>query len=370
MKTAAKAYIGLGSNLGEREKVIRQAAEYLRKSHEILSIRLSSLSRWPALGCPEQPEYLNAAAEIVTTASARRLLELLQETEKHFGRQRNHRWEARTLDLDLLLYENLVLDEPDLTIPHPQMHLRSFVLNGLLELNPHLCCPRLKRPLRVLADRLNHSNYVLEPARFQLISIGGLIGVGKSTLAERLAPALGGRLIREEYDKNPFLEKVYSGQTNLALDSELFFLNSSVTQLQRDGNPCEGLAVSDYVFFKSLIYARQWLDEESLARYRRIYDSVIQQVQQPVLVLYLQDTAADCLARIRRRRRPFEQGIKLDFLESQQRMYEEILAGWTICPVIRLDASECVRPEQIPPLAKEVSYYLAGKCYGNSNHHF
>lgn len=361
MRRIVKAYIGLGSNLGDREQTIRQAAECLRRHPHISSLRLSSLTCWPALGNPAQSDYLNAAAEIETSLSCRQLLQVLQETENRFGRQRNGRWDARTLDLDLLFYDNLVLEEPDLVVPHPQMHLRSFVLQGLLELNPDLGCPRLKRPLRELARRLNRSNFALDPARPQLVSIGGLIGVGKSTLAERLAAALEARLIKEEYDKNPFLDKVYHGQTHLALDSELFFLGSSASQLRTDGPLRQGVAVSDYVFFKALIYARQWLDPDALQQYMQVYESVANQVHTPVLVIYLEDTVENCLERIRRRCRPYEQGIDAAFLQTQQKAYEELLSAWTGCPVMRLDASECAHPQQIPPLAKEISYYLAGE---------
>jgi len=361
MSGAVKAYVGLGSNLGDREQTIRRAAQYLQQQDGVLSLRLSSLTRWPALGDSEQAEYLNAAAEVVTTLSCRRLFDLLRQTEPRFGRQRNGRWEPRTLDLDLLLYDTLLLEEPDLVVPHSQMHLRSFVLKGLLELNPDLVCPRLRRPLRVLAQRLNGGNFALDPGRLQLISIGGLIGVGKSTLAERLARVFSAHLLKEEYDKNPFLEKVYHGQSHLALDSELFFLGSSASQLRKDGKLRQGIAVSDYVFFKALIYARQWLDSDALSQYMQVYESVANQVHTPVLVIFLEDTVSNCLERIRCRNRPYEQGIDASFLEAQRNGYEEILARWTACPVIRLNAAECVHPEQILPLAKEISYYLAGE---------
>lgn len=370
MNSAVKAYVGLGSNLGDREQTIRRAAQYLQQQSGVLSLRLSSLTSWPALGGSDQADYLNAAAEIVTTFSCRQLFALLRETENRFGRRRNGRWEPRTLDLDLLLYNNLVLDEPDLIVPHSQMHLRSFVLKGLVELNPDLVCPRMHRPLRLLAQRLNGGNFALEPGRLQLISIGGLIGVGKSTLAERLAGVLDAHLFKEEYDKNPFLEKVYHGQSHLALDSELFFLGSSASQLRKDGKLRQGIAVSDYVFFKALIYAQQWLDSDALSQYMQVYESVANQVHTPVLVIFLEDTVSNCLDRIRRRCRPYEQVIDGSFLESQREGYEKILAGWTACPVIRLHASECAVPEQIPSLANEISYYLAGENYGSHHDHF
>ena len=361
MEGPVNAYVGLGSNLGDREKTLRAAVESLRAQPRIVSVRAGSVIESDPLGPGEQPKYLNAAAEVVTTALPYQLLEILQEIEDQFGRRRDEKWGPRTLDLDLLLYEDAVLDEPDLILPHPQMHLRSFVLQGMAELNPELRHPRLGRTMRELLERLNGGNYRLDSKRLQLISVAGLIGVGKTTLAERLAAALGGTMIREEYDKNPFLEKVYEGQKDLALDSELFFLSSSATQLRKDRKRKGGIFVSDYAFVKALMYARQWLEPKQLDRYMQMYESVEQQVHPPVLMVFLQDTPEHCLERIHRRQRPYEQKIEPSFLEFQNRAYDEMFSRWKTCPVIRVKAEECVQPEQVEKLAKEVSYYLAGE---------
>jgi 2-amino-4-hydroxy-6-hydroxymethyldihydropteridine diphosphokinase len=361
MDGPVKAYIGLGSNLGDRENTMRQALAYLKDQPRIHSVRAGSFIQTPALGPGEQPDYLNATAEVVTTALPYQLLYILQDTEDHFGRQRKEKWGPRTLDLDLLLYEDVVLDEPDLILPHPQMHLRSFVLRGMVELNPEMKHPLLNRTMRELAERLNGCDFAPDPDHLQLISVTGLIGVGKTTLAQRLAEALEGTLIREEYDKNPYLDKVYEGQSDLALDSELFFLSSSATQLRKDRKRQGGIYVSDYAFAKALMYARQWLSPAQLQQYMQMYDAVIRQVHPPVLIIFLQDTVQHCLERIRRRQRPYEQGIEPSFLEFQQRAYEEMFARWKTCPVIRLKAEDCFHPQQVQKLAEEVSFYLAGQ---------
>lgn len=356
-----KAYIGLGSNLGEREKTLHEALAHLETRPQILSIRAGTIYQTQALCPQEQPDYLNTVAEIATTEQPKQLLNLLLETEERFGRIRRKTWEPRTLDLDLLLYEDVILDEPDLVLPHPQMHLRSFVLRGMMQLNSELKHPLLNRTMHQLAERLNGCDFFLDSDRLQLVSVAGLIGVGKTTLAQRLSEALGGKLIREEYDKNPYLGKVYEGQKDLALDSELFFLSSSATQLRKDRRQRGGIFVSDYAFAKALIYARKWLNTVQLQQYMQMYDSVIQQVHPPVLLIFLQDTVEHCLQRIHQRQRPYEQGIQTEFLESQLRAYEEMFSNWKTCPIIRLKAEDCFHPEQVRTLAQEVSFYLAGQ---------
>ncbi len=361
MDQPVTAYIGLGSNLGNREETLLSALRDLQGHPEIVSVRSGSICQSPPLGAIPQPPYLNAVAEIQTVAPPRRLLDILREIEDHFGRTRQEANGPRTLDLDLLLHGESVVDGADLTLPHPRMHLRSFVLSGMAELNPDLKHPVLRRTMRHLLDRLNGESFSLDSSRLQLISVAGLIGVGKTTLAERLAEALGGKLIREEYDKNPFLEKVYDGQADLALDSELFFLSSSATQLRKDRKRKGGIYVSDYAFIKALLYARLWLSPGQLVQYMQMFDSVCRQVHPPVLMIFIEDTAEHCLQRIHQRQRPYEQGIEPGFLEIQKNAYEEMFSGWNTCPLIRIDAAACRDRSQVRDLAAEVTYYLAGQ---------
>jgi 2-amino-4-hydroxy-6-hydroxymethyldihydropteridine diphosphokinase len=133
-----KAYVGLGSNLGDREATIRAALESLAQVPETLLVRVSSLYDTEPVGEAEQPNFLNAVAELDTELPPRQLLWNLQLIEKRFGRVRTQRWGPRTLDLDLLLYGSLVVEEPDLRVPHPELLQRAFVLVPLVELDPLL----------------------------------------------------------------------------------------------------------------------------------------------------------------------------------------------------------------------------------------
>jgi len=137
-----KAFIGLGSNLGDRETMIRMALDDLARMPSTQLIRASSLYDSEPVGEVEQPNFLNAVAMIETAMTPRQLLWNLLLIEKRLGRVRpQQRWGPRTIDLDLLLYDRLILDEPDLKVPHPEMTRRSFVLVPLVELEPLLVHP-------------------------------------------------------------------------------------------------------------------------------------------------------------------------------------------------------------------------------------
>lgn len=136
-----KTYIGLGSNLGEREAQIRLALDDLARLPASRLVRASSLYDSEPVGDVEQPNFLNAVAELETELTARQLLWNLLLIERRLGRKRTARWGPRTIDLDLLLYGHLVVDEEDLQVPHPELIRRSFVLVPLVELDPMLIHP-------------------------------------------------------------------------------------------------------------------------------------------------------------------------------------------------------------------------------------
>jgi len=134
-----RAYVGLGANLGDREATIRAALATLAEEDGIEVVAVSSLRETEPVGVGAQPRYLNGVAELNTSLRPRALLDCLLATEQRFGRVRvpgEHG--PRTLDLDLLLYGDEQIDEPGLTVPHPRLHEREFVLEPLAELDPSL----------------------------------------------------------------------------------------------------------------------------------------------------------------------------------------------------------------------------------------
>jgi 2-amino-4-hydroxy-6-hydroxymethyldihydropteridine diphosphokinase len=137
-----RAFVGLGANLGDRERTLRDAVDALASTKGIEVLAVSTLRETEPVGVGAQPLFLNGVAELETTLTPRELIDRLLAVEQRFGRVRvpgEHG--PRTLDLDLLLHGGEVLDEPGLTLPHPRLHERRFVLEPLAELAPGLVIP-------------------------------------------------------------------------------------------------------------------------------------------------------------------------------------------------------------------------------------
>jgi 2-amino-4-hydroxy-6-hydroxymethyldihydropteridine diphosphokinase len=149
------AYIGLGSNLDQPAAQLRRALAGLADLEEVEVLRVSSFYLNPPLGPPDQPWYVNAVAQVRTRLTAEELLRSLQRLEDALGRVRGERWGPRVIDLDLLLYADEVSRTPDLTLPHPEMHRRAFVLAPLAEIAPEAWHPVLRQSAAQLLAALD-----------------------------------------------------------------------------------------------------------------------------------------------------------------------------------------------------------------------
>jgi 2-amino-4-hydroxy-6-hydroxymethyldihydropteridine diphosphokinase len=138
-----RAYVGLGSNLGDREASLREAVGLLGANPEIEIVAVSRFRETEPVGLADQPRFLNGAVAIDTELAAPDLLDRLLATERELGRERGEgpRWGPRTIDLDLLLYGDETFERPGLTVPHPRLHERRFALEPLAELDPALVIP-------------------------------------------------------------------------------------------------------------------------------------------------------------------------------------------------------------------------------------
>jgi len=151
-----RAYVGLGANLGDRERTLREAVDALGAGEGIEVVAVSTLRETEPVGVGQQPRFLNGAVELETELSARALLDALMELERRFGRDRTAfpPQGPRTLDLDLLLYGSEAIAEPGLEVPHPRLHERLFVLEPLAELAPALEVPG-KGQVQTLLSKLH-----------------------------------------------------------------------------------------------------------------------------------------------------------------------------------------------------------------------
>jgi 2-amino-4-hydroxy-6-hydroxymethyldihydropteridine diphosphokinase len=154
-------YIALGSNLGDKEKNLKEALGRLDKKG-IKVCKVSDFMVTKPYGVTDQPDFLNAVAEIETDRSPTELLQLLLQTEQEMGRQRLRRWGERNIDLDLLLYDGRIIDLPELKVPHPDMQNRDFVLKPLAQVAPDAIHPVLEKTIGQLWKELCQKT--LEPA--------------------------------------------------------------------------------------------------------------------------------------------------------------------------------------------------------------
>jgi 2-amino-4-hydroxy-6-hydroxymethyldihydropteridine diphosphokinase len=144
------AYVGLGANLGDREGSIRAAIDRLDAHPDVTVVAVSQLRETDPVGIVDQPRFVNAAAALDTELRPRELLDVLLAVERELGRTRTGpRYGPRTIDLDLLLYGDEIVDEPGLTVPHPRLHERRFALEPLADLDPGLVVPG-RGPLEAL----------------------------------------------------------------------------------------------------------------------------------------------------------------------------------------------------------------------------
>lgn len=136
-----RAYVGLGANVGPREVTLLRAVDLLAAADGVVVLAVSQLCETDPVGVVDQPSFLNGAVALETSLGPRELLDLLLSVERELGRVREERWGPRTVDLDLLVYGDEVVDEPGLRVPHPRLHERRFSLEALAELEPELDVP-------------------------------------------------------------------------------------------------------------------------------------------------------------------------------------------------------------------------------------
>ena len=326
--------VALGSNLGNRRDFLDAAVARLSEHPRIQILARSRLRETTAVGGPsDQPNFLNGAVTLETSLSPRELLSLLQEVENVSGRRRTEPWGPRTLDLDLLLYGEWTLDAPDLTIPHPRMAWRRFVLEPAAEVAGDLMHPTTGWSIRRLLEHLDTSRPYL--------AVTGPIAAGKTHLARRLTTALDGRLIAES-PRWKRLGDFYSNPAAHAWAVELDFLHQRADLLAADAAAWSESrwTASDFWFDQSAAFARAWLPPDRLQEFLELFERCRPTVARPRLVVAMDAPAETLLARIRHRGRACERPLTAAQLDRIRRAVLEQTTRRETGPVLRVAAGD------------------------------
>lgn len=329
----SKALIGLGSNLGDRAKTLASAAELIGR---LPQSRLLSCSQWlptaPVGGPPGQGEFLNAAVVLETGLSPQELHAALLAIELKLGRERQQHWAARTLDLDLLLYDDLVLRSDALTVPHPAMAYRRFVLAPAAEIAADWTHPIIGWTIGELLNHLDSAeNY---------IAIAGPIGAGKTQLARAIVEAHGGHAICDRL--NPTLLDVLDVYpSRYDAGAEIRLLDWRKELLDAECRPGEhALVVSDFWFEQSLAYAAAWLPLEETQRVERHCRALAPSVIRPKLLVLLDIPEAVSLDILEHRGQAIEQTWDCEHLASLRASLLALASRPGVGPVVLVDQGD------------------------------
>jgi len=326
--------IGLGSNLGNRREFIEEALAKLRRCAGIQVVRASSLHETAPIGGPaDQTPYLNAAAAIDSSLQPQALLEALRQIETEAGRKRNETWGPRTLDLDLLVYGELVLSTPTLILPHPRMAWRRFVLEPAAEVAGEMRHPIIGWNIARLLEHLNTA--------LPYVALAGAIAAGKTHLARLLCEKTSARLIAEPLDEKS-LEMFYADPAGNAWRVELEFLDKRAELLALDSPDWSRRrpAVSDFWFDQSCAFARAWLSESQWPLFFERWRLAREKVVPPKLIVFLDSPAEALMDRIRRRGRNGEQNLNMEQLDRIRQSIFDQASQPGLGPVLKLSNSD------------------------------
>ncbi|NAS13902.1 2-amino-4-hydroxy-6-hydroxymethyldihydropteridine diphosphokinase [Poritiphilus flavus] len=355
MQEPTISYLSLGSNLGDRQDYLQRALFLIQEKTGSIH-RISKVYQTASWGF-ESADFLNCCISLETSLSPIELLEVLLDIERFLGREREQTasYTARTIDIDILYFGQEVINTDALTIPHPQLHLRRFVLKPLADIAPQFYHPVLKKDSRNLLQECRDkiipfkTPYRLFKDRSALftglnfIAIEGNIGAGKTTLARKIAADFNAKLVLERFADNAFLPKFYEDQARYAFPLEMSFLADRFQQFTDDTTQFDlfrQFMVSDYDIYKSLIFAKITLPPDEFSLYRRLFNFMYQEVKKPRIYVYLYQTTERLLDNIKKRGRDYEQKISADYLDKINRGYFDFIRSYPEQNNLVLDLSE------------------------------
>ena len=350
-----KVILSIGSNLGDRSQNIRNAVKEICDSIGIV-LKISHAYETAAWGFSSEP-FLNIALLLETSKSATDVLTCALNIENQLGRIRNdsQTYEARTIDIDIIDYNNEILELEYLQLPHPNMHLRQFVLQPMLDLDIDFVHPIIKQNLKSLIENCPDNSMVnfyekievpfakINLQKYNYIAIEGNIGAGKTTLANKIAHHFNAKTVLERFADNPFLPKFYKDQNRYAFPLEMSFLADRYQQLSDDLSQFDlfkDFVVADYHIFKSLIFAKVTLQEDEFRLYKTMFDIIYKEMQKPDLYVYLYQNTDRLLKNIKKRGRSYEQEIEAEYLEKINHGYLDYIKSQADLNVLVIDVSD------------------------------
>ncbi|QKJ62538.1 2-amino-4-hydroxy-6-hydroxymethyldihydropteridine diphosphokinase [Flavobacterium sp. M31R6] len=355
MELQHQVILSLGSNQGNRLKNIELCLELIHQEIGTI-IKVSHLYETPSWGF-ESEAFYNCALVLHSSYSAQKILELVLQVEKKLGRIRseNAGYQSRIIDIDLIAFDDEILDLDHLQIPHPLMQNRKFVLLPFQDLNVGWVHPILKKTIAELiqitpdesicevVQKLESPLDKIILNQYNYIAIEGNIGAGKSTLALKMAEDFNAKTVLERFADNPFLPKFYEDQSRYAFSLEMSFLADRYQQLSDDLSQFDlfkDFIIADYHIFKSLLFSKITLEEDEFRLYRTLFDIIYKEMPKPDLYIYLYQNTNRLLQNIKTRGRSYEQDITADYLEKINKGYLEYIKTQTDLNVLIIDVSD------------------------------
>lgn len=355
MEEQNKIVLSIGSNQGDRKSLIQQAIDTINREVATV-VSVSKLYESPSWGFESEPFY-NCAILVHTSKSASKILKGLLKIEKKLGRVRTEEtgYKSRTIDIDIISFNNDIIETEVLNVPHPQMQNRMFVLVPMKDLQTEFFHPISKQNIQELIancpdksecrciDSIENPFKNKQINNYNFIAIEGNIGAGKTTLAHKIADDFNAKKILERFADNPFLPKFYKDQARYAFPLEMSFLADRYQQISDDLAQLDlfkDFIIADYHIFKSLIFAKVTVTEDEFRLYRKLFEIIYKEIPKPDLYIYLYQNTNRLLQNIKKRGRSYEQEIPSEYLDKINQGYFDFIKTHPELNILVLDVSD------------------------------
>lgn len=331
------AVLCLGGNLGFRVLQLEEARNRISKTVGPI-LKTSAYYETAPWGGYSKNNHINQCLIVETKLSAPTLITTLLKIESDMGRVRGKKKNTdRIIDIDLLFFNDAIINTPELILPHPRLHLRQFVLKPLMDIAPGWRHPVLGKTIRSLfrscKDELSVVPFIPKPI---YICVEGNIGSGKSTLAEALAKQWAAGFVPEKFEQNALLPLFYTNPNLYGFPLEYSFLIDRFQQLHSHFSTRPMLTVSDYSLYKCLLFAHINLRKQDYLFYKKHFNALAQQIPKPDVVLFIDSPVINLQKNIARRGRTYEKGIQKNYLQKITTAYKTSLPGLYSGKVITL----------------------------------